>query len=184
MQRSLVVVHVVLASFYLPMGVMYAITGGLYGLGIKGDYETVETNVATDAPVAKELSQLVAIAEEALRDRGLADPTGSAGIKSSGTSFHLEWTGTERDVEVHPTEDPMVAKVRIKDTSAYRRLVQLHKAKGGELFKWFAATWMAGLVALFLTGGLMAFARKPFRRLALVASVLGIAAFLVLASAS
>jgi hypothetical protein len=184
MQRTLVVLHVVLASFYLPMGVMYAITGGLYGLGIKGGYETVETSVATDAPVAKELSQLVAIAEEALRDRGLADPTGSAGIKSSGTSFHLEWTGTERDVEVHPTEDPMVAKVRIKDTSAYRRLVQLHKAKGGELFKWFAATWMAGLVALFVTGGLMAYARKPFRRLALVASLLGIAAFVVLASAS
>ena len=184
MQRTLVGLHVVLASFYLPMGVMYAITGGLYGLGIKGGYETVETSVAMDAPVAKELSQLVAIAEEALRDRGLADPTGSAGIKSSGTSFHLEWTGTERDVEVHPTEDPMVAKVRIKDTSAYRRLVQLHKAKGGELFKWFAATWMACLVALFVTGGLMAYARKPFRRLALVASLLGIAAFLVLASAS
>jgi len=184
MQRGLIVVHVVLASFYLPMGVMYAITGGLYGLGIKGSYETVETSVATESPLSKELSQLVAIAEEALRDRGLADPTGGAGIKTSGTSFHLEWTGTERDVEVHPTEDPMIAKVRIKDTTGYRRLVQLHKAKGGELFKWFAATWMAGLVALFLTGGMMAYARKPFRVLALVASLLGIAAFLVLASAS
>jgi hypothetical protein len=43
---------------------------------------------------------------------------------------------------------------------------------------------MTGLVALFVTGGLMAYARKPFRRLALVASLLGIAAFLVLASAS
>ena len=184
MQRNLIVLHVVLASFYLPMGVMYAITGGLYGLGLKGDYKTVEASVATDAPVSKELSQLVAIAEEALRDRGLADPTGNAGIKSSGTSFHLEWTGTERDVEVHPTADPMVAKVRIKDTTPYRRLVQLHKAKGGELFKWFAATWMVGLVGLFLTGGIMAYARKPFRRLALVASLAGLAAFIALAAAS
>ena len=41
MQRSLIVVHVVLASFYLPMGVMYAVTGGLYGLGIKGGYDVV-----------------------------------------------------------------------------------------------------------------------------------------------
>ena len=131
MQRGLIVVHVVLATFSLPMGVMDAITGGLDGLGIKGGDETVETSDATEAPVAKELSQLVAIAEEALRDRGLADPTGAAGIKASGTSFHLEWTGTVRDVEVHPTRfDRRVRSGRPRTSTGTPRCASGHRPSG------------------------------------------------------
>ena len=98
MQRNLVVLHVVLASFYLPMGVMYAITGGLYGLGLKGDYETVETSVATDAPVAKELSQLVAIAEEALRKlhARLMDDKPSQWIRADGQAAPVAPAGKRR----------------------------------------------------------------------------------------
>ena len=37
-RKQLIFTHTILAAFFLPMGLMYAVTGGLYGLGIKGDY--------------------------------------------------------------------------------------------------------------------------------------------------
>ncbi len=180
-RKTLIVVHTVLAGFFLPMGLMYAVTGGLYGLGVKGGYTTVEHTVALDQPLTSELSTLVALTESELAARDLAFPSGSAGVKKGGTSFYLEWTGSNRDVQLHPTADPLAATLKVKDTGVHRFFVQLHKAKGGELFKWFAALWMIGLVLLFVTGGIMAFAIKSYRPLAGLSVAAGVFVFVALA---
>ena len=183
-RKQLIVIHTVLAAFFLPMGIMYAITGGLYGLGLKGGYETVTTELKLEAPLDGELSTMVKLAEDELARQGIAVPSGGASVKKGGTSYYLEWTGAVRDVQLHPTADPLVAEFKVKDTDVQRYFVQLHKAKGGEVFKWFAAVWMVGLVLLFLTGGVMAYAAKPYRRLALISTVAGCGSFVVLAMLS
>lgn len=180
-RKQLIVIHTVLAAFFLPMGIMYAITGGLYGLGLKGGYDTVSSELALEAPLDGELSTMVKLAEDELSRQGIAAPSGGASVKKGGTSYFMEWTGAVRDVQLHPTDDPLVAEFKIKDTDVQRYFVQLHKAKGGTVFKWFAAVWMVGLVALFLTGGVMAYAAKPYRRMAVVATLAGCASFVVLA---
>lgn len=180
-RKQLIIVHTVLAAFFLPMGIMYAITGGLYGLGIKGDYNTQTTEIKLDAPLDGELSTMVRLAEAELDRAGVSPPSGGASVKTGGTSYYLEWTGANRDIQLHPTDDPLVATFKLKDTGAHRYFVQLHKAKGGTLFKWFAAVWMVGLVLLFLTGGVMAFVAKPYRKLAVVSASAGVAVFVVLA---
>jgi len=181
MRRNLIVIHTLLAAFFLPMGIMYAITGGLYGLGIKGDYVAAEHQLQLAQPLDTDLASLVTLASEALKVRDLAEPSGGAGVKKGGTSFYLEWTGSGRDVQLHPTADPLIATLKIKEVTPHRYFVQLHKAKGGEAFKWFAAVWMVGLVLLFVTGGVMAFAAKPYRKLAAVRAAAGFAAFFVMA---
>lgn len=181
MRRNLIVTHTLLAAFFLPMGIMYAITGGLYGLGIKGTYSTDEHQVALTQPLTADLAPLVTLVSSELESRDLAEPSGSVGVKKGGTSFYLEWTGSARDVQLHPTDDPLVATLKIKDVTPHRYLVQLHKAKGGEVFKWFAAVWMVGLVLLFVTGGIMAFAAKPYRKLATISGIAGIGSFVVFA---
>jgi hypothetical protein len=183
-RKQLIVLHTVLAAFFLPMGIMYAITGGLYGLGLKGGYDTVETELQLQAPLEAELSTLAKLAEDELAKQGINPPTGSASVKKGGTSFYFEWTGAVRDVQLHPTEDPLVATFKVKDTNVQRYFVQLHKAKAGNVFKWFAAVWMVGLVLLFLTGGVMAFAAKPYRKLAVVAAAAGCVVFVSLAMLS
>lgn len=181
MRRNLIVTHTLLAAFFLPMGVLYAITGGLYGLGIKGDYTTTEHAIPLTQPLTADLAPLVTLVSGELESRDLAAPSGGAGVKKGGTSFYLEWTGTGRDVQLHPTADPLVATLKIKDVTPHRYFVQLHKAKGGEAFKWFAAVWMVGLVLLFITGGIMAFAAKPYRKLATISGLAGFGAFFVMA---
>ena len=180
-RKQLIVLHTVLAAFFLPMGIMYAITGGLYGLGLKGDYDTVETQLQLESPLDGELSTLVKLAEDELNKQGIGHPTGGASIKKGGTSYYFEWTGAVRDVQLHPTQDPLVATLKVKDTNTHRYFVQLHKAKAGTAFKWFAAVWMVGLILLFLTGGVMAFVAKPYRKLAIVSAAAGGVVFVSLA---
>lgn len=180
----MIVIHTALAAFFLPMGVLYALTGGLYGIGVKGHYDTTEHTLELDEPMTSDLASLVDLAQRQLRQRGLDVPTGEAGVKRAGTSYYLEWTGLRRDVQIHPTADPRQARLRIMETTPHRYFVQLHKAKGGPAFKWFALAWMIGLVALFLTGGTIALTAETRRPVALVAAVLGLAAFLALAAAS
>lgn len=180
-RKQLIVIHTALAAFFLPMGIMYAITGGLYGLGLKGGYDTKTSELQLATPLDGELSTMVKLAEDELKSQGISLPSGSASVKKGGTSYYLEWTGAVRDVQLHPTDDPLVAQFKVKRTDVHRYFVQLHKAKAGEAFKWFAAVWMVGLVLLFLTGGVMAFAAKPYRKLAVVSATAGVAAFVVLA---
>lgn len=178
MRKSIIILHTVLAAFFLPMGLMYAITGGLYGLGIKGSYAVQEHTIELDSPLTPDLAGLVARVTAELKARSIELPTGSAGVKQGGTSFFLEWTGSNRDVELHPTPDPTRATLKVKQTDLHRRFVQLHKAKGGESFKWFAGVWMVGLVLLFVTGGILAVAAKPFRKLGTLSAVVGSLVFM------
>ena len=65
----------------------------------------------------------------------------------------LEWTGSSKDVILEPTDKKLIAKLTVKHTTWYRHLVQLHKAKGGNPFKVYAAI-LAISLALLLASGL------------------------------
>lgn len=183
-RKFLTSLHTILAAFFLPMGLMYAITGGLYGLDIKGSYQTAEHKLTLTQPLPTDLAGLAAITQTELKNRNIDFPTGTAGIRKVGTSFAFEWSGTRRDVELAPTADPLIATLKVKDTTPHRFFVQLHKAKGAAAFKWFAAVWMVGLVLLFLSGGILAVAAKPFRKLAIPAAIAGVIFFTFLAAVS
>ena len=127
-RKILTSLHTILASFFLPTGIMYAITGGLYGLDIKGGYDVVEHTLTLDKPLPADLAGLVTIAQQELGARNITPPTGSAGVRKPGSSFQLEWSGSRRDIELAPASEPDIAKLKIKDTDAHRFLVQLHKA--------------------------------------------------------
>ena len=96
----------------------------------------------------------------------------------AGSHFLLEWTGSSKDVILEPTGDPLVAKLSVKDTTWYRALVQLHKAKGGNIFKVYAAFFALTLSILLLSGFIMAWQLPRLRGATMVATVLGLVTFL------
>ena len=64
--------------------------------------------------------------------------------------------GTDIAELEEPTSDELFAKLTISETTWYRNLVQLHKAKGGQLFKVYAAGLAISLFIILLSGFLMA----------------------------
>ncbi|NNJ94867.1 MAG: hypothetical protein HKP57_09010 [Halobacteria archaeon] len=178
-QRStLMRIHMLLAAFVLPVAIMFLVTGGLYTWGQKGSYVSESIDLALERPLADDPAMLSGLVTQALAERGLDMPSGGAKIKQAGTSYLFEWTGADLDVQLEPTTDPLTAKLKIKDTTWYRHLVQLHKAKGGQLFKYLAAFFAVSLLLILLSGFLMAMQLPRYRGQALAAMATGFAVFI------
>ena len=177
MRRNLTILHLALAAFFFPVALMFAFTGGLYTLAIKGGFDETKRPVILSQPLTPELAGLVALAEQELKTEGVAVPSGGASVKKAGTSFELEWTGVDRDVILRPTADPLRAELIVKDTGPWRHFVQLHKAKGSEAAKAISVAWAIGLVTILGSGLVMAWMAPAFRRLAIGASGAGLATF-------
>ncbi len=170
-------VHLLLAAFMFPVALMFLVTGGFYTWGIKGDYVSEAYDIELSEPLTANAQVLSDIVAGQLRMRSIALPSGGASLKKGGTSYKLEWTGSERDVELEPTADPLVARLTIKETTWYRNLVQLHKAKGGQLFKFYAAGLAISLFTILASGFLLAWQVPKLRRLATLCSISGVAVF-------
>lgn len=176
----LVKVHMLLAAFMFPVACMFLITGGFYTWGIKGSYVSEDHLISLDEPLVQEQAYLESIVRDKLNELSVPVPSGGAGIKKGGTSYKLEWTGSGRDVVLEPTSDRLSARLTIKETTWYRNLVQLHKAKGGQLFKIYAAALAVALFAILLSGFLMAWQVPQYRNQALIFSAAGLCTFLLM----
>jgi uncharacterized iron-regulated membrane protein len=164
-RKTLVDLHLIVGSFIIPVCLLFAITGSLYTFGIKGDYKSQSEVVTLPEALSTDLVLVQSFAEKLLKEKNIPFPTGSSGIKKVGTSWQFEWTGSKLDLVIDPTENPLEYKVNFKETSWHRSFVQLHKAKGGVVFKVFAALFSLGLICLLLTGWLMANANPRLRKI-------------------
>jgi hypothetical protein len=181
---TLIKIHMLLAAFIFPAALMFLVTGGLYTWGIKGSYVNEIHIIALSEPLAADESQLTELIKQELKERSIEPPSGKAKIKTGGTSFKVEWTGSDRDVVLQPTSDPLSAELVIKETTWYRELVQLHKAKGGQLFKVYAAVLAVSLFTILATGFVLALQMPKYRASAIFAAIAGIAMFLLMVSFS
>lgn len=171
--------HLLLAAFLFPVALMFLITGGLYTWGIKGSYVTDKVAVRLDAPLVKTEGELIALVTAQLKQRSIDLPSGEAKIKPGGTSWQFEWTGSARDVVLEPTANPRIATLKIKETTWYRNLVQLHKAKGGQLFKVYAAALAIGLFVILASGFVLAWQAPALRRMANISVASGAVLFVL-----
>lgn len=170
-------VHLALAAFFLPFALMFLVTGMLYTISIKGSSTARQETIALSAPLEAELAPLVAVASKALADLGVDEPSGAASVRRVGSTFQLDWGGVARDISLKPTDNPGEATLTINEASPYRRLVQLHKAKGNAFAKAVSIAWAVGLAAIFVSGLAMVWAAPRHRKLALASGGLGMALF-------
>lgn len=181
---AVIKVHMLLAAFVFPAALMFLVTGGFYTWGIKGNYVNTVHNIPLTEPLQADSAVLADLARQELDRLSITFPTGKPKLKKSGTSFLLEWTGSERDVVLEPTLDPRSARLTVKETTWYRKLVQLHKAKGGQLFKVYAAVLAVSLFVILATGFILALQIPRYRTSAIVAAVAGSVVFVLVAGLS
>ena len=176
-RAQLINLHLIVASFFLPFALMFLVTGALYTISIKGTSIARQETVALTAPLPTELGPLVTAASAVLKEKGIAQPTGDASLRKVGSAVQLEWGGTSRDVTFRQGPLPTEAVLEIKEHTAYRKLVQLHKAKGNVFAKAVSIVWAIGLALIFASGIPMAFASPKHRKLALISGALGMVLF-------
>lgn len=180
--RQLTKIHVVFAGFFLPAAITFAVTGGLYTFGFGGKYDT--KSISKELALAPDpgLTELTETAKKVLaEDFQAAEPTGKAGIRRVGTSWSFEWTGTRADFSLEPTAEAGIYKVSYKKTTLHRLFSQLHKAKGGMLFKFMAGGLAIGFILLFVSGVLLALPNPKMRKWLYVSLAFGSAFYTIAA---
>lgn len=176
--------HALLAAFILPVAVMFITTGSLYTWGIQGSYFDEVHEITLSQPLRAEVSELTQLATSQLKSLNIQVPEGEPKLKKYGSHFLLEWTGSSKDVILEPSQNYSVAKLTVKDTSWYRTLVQLHKAKGGTAFKVYAVIFAVGIAILLISGFIMAWQTPKLRGPVIVSSLIGLFSFLVIVGLS
>lgn len=176
---QLMKIHALLAAFILPIALMFMITGALYTWGIKGNYSNEVYEISLSKPLQSDAGELTNLAQSELRKLATSYPEGSPKLKVYGNHFLLEWTGSTKDVILEPTDNTLIAKLTVKNTSWYRNFVQLHKAKGGVAFKIYAAAFAIAMGLLLVSGFIMAWQTPKLKRMSLITSVVGLCSFIV-----
>lgn len=176
---QLMKIHALLAAFILPVAIMFMVTGALYTWDIKGSYTNDTYEIPLSTPIKPDINELTNLAQLELQKLATSSPEGQPQIKVYGSHFLLEWTGSSKDVILEPTKNALIAKLTVKNTSWYRNLVQLHKAKGGIAFKVYAAVFAISIIVLLVSGFIMAWQTPKLKRLTLITSLVGICSFIV-----
>ena len=171
--------HALLAAFILPVAVMFIVTGALYTWGVKGSYTNETYEIELSTPVQPDLNALTSLARLQLENLDTSYPEGQPKLKVYGSHFLLEWTGSSKDVILEPTGSELIAKLTVKHTSWYRSFVQLHKAKGGIVFKVYAALLAISIGALLISGFIMAWQTPKLKRFTLITSIVGLFSFII-----
>jgi hypothetical protein len=178
-RKFLMTLHTLIAAFIMPAAILFLVTGAFYTWGIKGDYEITKYSF--------ELADSVAVQEDAvlnsltsyLNQKQLDWPSGEPSVKVNAEKSTVSWSGSLADLSYSLNHSTKSAQLEYKKTDWYRRFVQLHKAKGGSVFKVYAVVLAFGLVVLLFSGYAMAFQLKAYRKLTLVTTLVGIVVFVL-----
>jgi len=145
-------IHVYVGAFFIPVILMFLITGRLYTMGIKGYFKTQKLEIPLTLHIYPDLIYLEVFVKGILVEKNLPFPSGNLSIKKAGTYWALEWTGARMDLVLAFTQYPNQALLTLKKTTPHRFFVQLHKAKGGMAFKGLAVMLALALLTLVTTG--------------------------------
>lgn len=179
-RKNLLHLHVCLAAFALPFLMVYMITGVLYTFGNKGawlEQPPFEITLTDSAPNVEAIQKAVSAA---LIEKKLPVPSGGFSLKGENANWEFRWGGSQSDVVVRTTSDQK-AEVKVMKASLHRYLVQLHKAKGGEPFKYMASFAFFCMFLVMLSGVLTGWQIKSYRYEIISMLGFGLIAFIITA---
>lgn len=174
MRRTLILIHLLIASFVAPAFILVGVSGGLYLLGIKGSVETTQLNIAgdldfTSPKLETEIRDLLANQNvehsfEYLKNRGSL-------VQTRPTSkTYLEFTNTDSGLEVTRNVP-----------SLQKSMIELHMGHGPSAFKTYQKFVAASLILVMLSGVWLGISNAGLRRKTLITTVAGTVLFFILA---
>lgn len=171
--RTLVKLHGYIAVLFLPMAILYAVTGTLYILGESGAAATIRIEPAEVREWPESAEQASALVDGILRARG-RPAIGSFAEPRHGDDGSYVWRAMDRNVTLSKAAGGGVA-LRLEQHSTFRRLVEVHKNHAGILFSILGIAFGIAMSTLLLTGALMMFKSRLYRRSATAVLAAGVA---------
>ncbi len=195
-RSSWITFHLCVASFFAPVLLLMAISGGLRLLGVEGSVKETPVTVPAGATLDLDSHHLEDEVRELLMDAGIDhrfESVGGAGHDhSAGGHGHNDGTDKEGEavtLTTYPTSRVYYVlqigeggvQVTRHEPDFQERLIQLHTGNGPSAFTYLQRFMAVGLVLMVLSGFSIGLAAVRLRTLALLLGGLGLLLFVVLA---
>lgn len=171
--------HNHVSMFFLPVALLYALTGALYIMGIQGgtNHKTI-VEVTAEQPLPQDIKALQTFIGMQLQERELRLPEGELQA-ARGTFVWGQPSGYH--VMVEPPKGATGARIVCVTPALYSRLVFLHKAKCGTPFKVMGIAFGAAMTLIYLSGLVIGWRVVSRRRTSIATLVAGAMVTLIVA---
>lgn len=162
--RTLIKIHGYIAVFFLPLALLYAVTGTLYIIGKSGSASTVSVEFQTMDGWPETIEAAYPLVEGKLHENNLPVALNSVTATSrvnSDTEYY--WRTLAHSATLTKTGDA-AATLRVQENGTYRQLVEIHKDHAGILFTIMGFGFGIAMSVLILSGALMMFKSKLYRK--------------------
>ena len=179
-RKFLVKLHLVMAAIALSVSAMFFITGGLYTFDYEPSSHEKRYRFTLSKPLQLELKPLKTMARKKLAKLHVDEPFGKAKIKydKKRKAYKLVWKGNNHSVVLRAsTSDSSVAVLSVITPSWYKRLMRLHKGKGGDVFNVFSIIASIALMLILISGVIIGLQLTAFRQLTLYSLAGGLLLF-------
>lgn len=166
-------IHAVLACFFMPLAILYFISGALYSFDIKGHIDKQVYSIVLNHPFTPDLAQLTETIKSALTERHQLPPKGNPIITKKQNSYEFRWGDLKRLVILHPTNDPLEAELIVRQRSPLTQVMRLHRADAGKLLRLLSLCMVISLIVILASGVYLAVGIPRLRRPVLVALAAG-----------
>ena len=170
-----------LASFLLPVALLYFVSGLLYSLDVKGSIEKKEIAIHLKQPFVADLDKTTKLVEQTLQQNKLPELSISEpSLKKKKGVYTWYYSELKYAVRLEAKVGATKAKVTFRERSMLAQVMRIHRAEAGTLFMWVSVLLVVGLITIFTTGMLMAQGVAKFWHDAWRASTLGLVMVVVL----
>lgn len=171
--RTCVKIHGYMAVFFLPLAVLYALTGAAYIAGHAGAAPQTVFSVTLAAGWPDDLVDARTFVDDALSDKSLpvTDDAADARRLNGGT---YSWRSLPHNVTLTRI-DEAGAQITFQEHGLFRRLVEIHKNHAGPVFSVLGFAFGLAMLGLVLSGSIMMFRSRLYRRTATIMVACGAA---------
>lgn len=149
--------HAYLACFFLPITVLYIVTGVLYLFDNKGDVQqTFEYPVELAAAWPETRETAEKLVREVLSNNNHINQHAALPEDYYPEDGVHDWYGYKQEVILVPMEDPLQAKLIVKEHDIWLQLLLIHKGHAGQLFWVFGVLLGANLFFSLVSGVVLA----------------------------
>lgn len=169
--RFWMTIHLYVSIFFLPVAMIYAVTGGLEIFGYHGSSSEQTIEIPLDEPLADDIYVQEAFVTEQLRKNNMPVPRG----RPQTMRGQFVWgRPTGRNVMLRIVRDRNVAQLRVEVPGFYNRLALLHEARGGVIFNALAVGFAAAMILIYISGIMICWKAAKLRRAIVLSLISGL----------
>lgn len=162
--RTLIKVHGYIAVFFLPMAILYAVTGAFYIVGQSGSTQTASMEFSLTSGWPQSFPEAREAVDHHLQKSRLK-PVPRNVDRRIQENDEFYWRGLTHSVTLTRTGETS-ATVTVNENGLFRQLVEIHKNHAGVLYSILGFAFGIAMAILIVSGSLMMFRSPLYRRTA------------------